>query len=237
MHFTVAPEVFEHFPGMMIVAAVARRIDNTERRPAIEAEWRAAWDAAGETGGTAQEHPRVVPWREMWKANGISSKQFPSSIQALLRRAMKGGEPFEINPLVDFYNAVSLRHVVPAGAFELDRLLAPVELRITRTGDTFHSLDEEAPVPLPSGEVAYASGATVLTRHFVWRQSVEGLIRPETRDVLLLSEVAGQVGRDVAEAVADDFRTGIRAHFGLSIESAILSAERTSASWCVSAQE
>ncbi|HMM43829.1 MAG TPA: phenylalanine--tRNA ligase beta subunit-related protein, partial [Thermomicrobiales bacterium] len=141
------------------------------------------------------------------------------------------GEPFEINPLVDFYNAVSLRHVVPAGAFELDRLAAPVELRITREGDTFHSLDEEAPVALPAGEIAYASGPTVLTRHFVWRQSVEGLIRPETRDVLLLSEVAGQVGREVAEAVAEDFRAGVATHFGASIEPAILSAEQTSASW------
>lgn len=222
MQFTVAPEVFERFPGMMIVAAVARGIDNTGRHAAIEAEWHAAWDAAGQTAGTAQEHPRVVPWREMWKANGISSKQFPSSIQALLRRAMKGGEPFEINPLVDFYNAVSLNHVVPAGAFELDHLLAPVELRITRAGDTFHSLDEEAPVALPADEVAYASGSTVLTRHFVWRQSVEGLIRPETRDVLLLSEVAGQVGREVAEAVAEDFRAGMATHFGVDISSRVL---------------
>lgn len=231
MQFMVAPEVFERFPGMMIVAAVARGIDNSVERPAIEDEWRDAWEAAGESGGTAQEHPRIVPWREMWKANGISSKQFPSSIQALLRRALRGGEPFRINPLVDFYNAVSLRHVVPAGAFELDHLPAPVELRVTRAGDTFHSLDEETPIPLPAGEVAYASGSIVLTRHFVWRQSVEGLIRPGTRDVLLLSEVAGQVGREIAEAIADDFRAGMTTHFNVAIEPAILSAEQTSASW------
>lgn len=231
MHLTVAPEVFERFPGMMIVAAVARGIDNTTPRPAIEAEWRAEWDAAGQTAGTAQEHPRVVPWRELWKANGISSKQFPSSIQALLRRATRGGEPFEINPLVDFYNAVSLRHVVPAGAFELDDLRAPVELRVTRAGDTFHSLDEEEPIAIPAGEVAYASGTTVLTRHFVWRQSVEGLIRPETREALLLSEVAGQVGREVADAVAEDFRAGMRDHFGVAIEPVILSDDRRSAAW------
>ena len=29
----------------------------------------------------------------------------------------QGGEPASINPLVDFYNAVSLRHFVPVGAF------------------------------------------------------------------------------------------------------------------------
>jgi DNA/RNA-binding domain of Phe-tRNA-synthetase-like protein len=39
---------------------------------------------------------------------GVSGRKFPSSIEALLRRAFKGGEPLRINPLVDFYNAVSL---------------------------------------------------------------------------------------------------------------------------------
>lgn len=231
MQLTVEPEVFERFPGMMIVAAIARGIDNTSPRPTIDEQWRAAWEEAGTIAGAAQEHPRVKPWRELWKANSISSKQYPSSIQALLRRAMKGGDPFTINPLVDFYNAVSLHHVVPAGAFELDQLDAPVELRITRAGDTFHSLDEDAPVPVPAGEVAYASGPTVLTRHFVWRQSVEGLIRPETRDVLLLSEVAGQVGREVAQAVCDDFRAGMREHFGVAIDPVILSVDERSAAW------
>ncbi|MDP8946327.1 MAG: hypothetical protein M3N03_10425 [Actinomycetota bacterium] len=41
-------------------------------------------------------------------AMGVSGRKFPSSIEDLLRRAFKGGEPLRINPLVDFYNAVSL---------------------------------------------------------------------------------------------------------------------------------
>jgi hypothetical protein len=45
---------------------------------------------------------------EAMTAMGVSGRKFPSSIEDLLRRAFKGGEPLRINPLVDFYNVVSL---------------------------------------------------------------------------------------------------------------------------------
>jgi DNA/RNA-binding domain of Phe-tRNA-synthetase-like protein len=141
---------------------------------------------------------------------GVSGKEFPSSIEALLRRAMRGGEPFRINPLVDLYNAVSLRHVVPAGGFDLDQLGGPLALRLTRAGDHFTALDADAPLPVPAGEVAYADGQTVLTRHFVWRQARVGLITPATRAVVLLSEIPGEVGADVARQVLADLAAGLQ---------------------------
>ena len=131
------------------------------------------------------------PWRERFQAIGISSKEFPTSIEALLRRALKGSEPRSINPLVDFCNCfdtISLRHCVPAGAFDLAQVPGPLELRLTRPGDTFLALDAGTPLDVPPGEVAYATGQTILTRHFVWRQSRAGLIEPATRNVFLVAE-------------------------------------------------
>lgn len=197
MRFEVAPEVFAAFPGMRIAVAVASGVENAAPRPKVDAFWRAAWAAAAPTAttyGNAQSHPRVQPWRERFRAMGISPKDFPSSIEAMLRRALKGGEPFAVNPLVDFYNAVSLWHVVPAGGFDLDEIVGPLELRLSRSGDQFTPLDGSEPVAVPPGEVAYADGTTVLTRHFVWRQARTGLIGPQTRSVVLVSEVLGEVG-------------------------------------------
>ena len=117
MEFTIEPAIFERFPGITIAVAVARGIDNAQARPGIAEGWQEAWAGASvaASSGNAQSHPRVRPWREAFQAMGVSGKEFRSSIEALLRRAMKGGEPFSINPLVDWYNTVSLRHVVPAG--------------------------------------------------------------------------------------------------------------------------
>lgn len=229
-----AREVFALFPGLHVAVAVARGLDNSTTNPAIEAVWRAAWQAAAAEGapyGNAQSHPRVKPWRERFTAMGISGKQYPSSIEALLRRALKGGEPFSINPLVDWYNSLSLRHVVPAGAFDLAAIAGPLEVRLTRPGDTFTALDSDAPEALPSGEVAYTDGTTVVTRHFVWRQSRAGLVTPQTSSALLLSEVLGEVGPAVADAVLADFLAGVRDYFGVAGSGGIISAESPAFAW------
>jgi DNA/RNA-binding domain of Phe-tRNA-synthetase-like protein len=258
MRFAVAPEVFARFPRMGIAVAVADGVDNGVPRPAVEADWRAAWAAAGREGaihGNAQSHPRVRPWRERFKALGVSSKDFPSSIEAMLRRALKGGEPFAINPLVDFYNAVSLRHAVPAGGFDLDdleRLGGALELRLTEAGDRFAALDADAPVEVPPGEVAYAAGTTVLTRHFVWRQGREGLITPATRALILVSEVLGEVEGDsaakgwdseakgraeeraengVGKAILAVFDAGLREHFGVTARLFVVDEAKPAIEW------
>lgn len=216
MRFTVDPEVFAVFPGMRIVVAIADGVDNRTPPPAIAGEWRAAWRgaAAAKVHGNAQSHPHVLPWRERFRALGVSGKKYPSSIEALLRRALKGGEPFSINPLVDFYNALSLRHVVPAGAYDLDEVGEEFELRPTRRGDTFLALDADAPEPLPAGEIAYVTGGEVLTRHLIWRQSRRALVTADSRRVLLLSEVLGELEEGVADRVETDLARGLERHFG-----------------------
>lgn len=234
MRFSIAPDVFTRFPGLMIAVAVAHDLDNAHPPPSVEAAWRAAWDEAGRAAapyGNAQSHPRVRPWRDRFTAMGVSGKQFPSSIEALLRRALKGGEPFTINPLVDFYNAVSLRHCVPAGAFDLGDVCDPIELRLTRAGDEFIALDAEAAEAVPPGEVAYADSATILTRHFVWRQARAALITSTSRAVFLVSEILGEVGPPVAEAVVSDFQTGLREHFGVPSTGFLLSEQHTHIEW------
>src|SRR5204863_7298692 len=103
-----------------------------------------------------------------------------------------------INPLVDFYNAVSMSLVVPVGGFDIGALdEADIDVRLTHQGDSFDALDADRPLPVPPGEVAYATGSTVLTRHLVWRQSKPGLITGETTDAVLISEVLGEIEPDV----------------------------------------
>lgn len=233
MQFVIEPALFERFPGMTIAVAVARGIDNGREQPAIAARWQEGWAAASAAAsyGNAQSHPRVRPWRERFGVMGVSGKEFPSSAEALLRRALKGGTPFSIHPLVDWYNTISLRHFVPAGAFDLAEIAGPLELRLSRAGDMFWSLDADEAVAVPPGEVSYADGQTILTRQFVWRQARTGLVTPTTREVFLVSEVLGEVGREVAEAVAGDFRAGLREYFGVGCETFLLDAEARTIAW------
>ena len=233
MEFRVEPIIFQQYPGLCLPVAVAQTIDNTGAHPAVAAAWHEAWASAGRASvnGNAQSHPRIQPWRERFRLLGVSGKEFPSSAEALLRRALKGNEPFRINPLVDFYNTISLRHSVPAGGFDLGQVDSPLELRLTRAGDEFTALDDATPLPVAPGEVAYADAQTILTRHFVWRQAKAGLITSATREVFLVAEVLGEVGRSVAEAVRTDFVIGLRNHFAADCVSFLVDEQNPVVEW------
>ena len=234
MRFDADPAVFDLFPGLSLAVVIASGLDPGAHDEAVSAMWREAWGAAGEEGrrfDNAQSHPRVAPWRVRLRAAGAHPRDFPSSIEALLRRAIKGGEPFSVNPLVDAYNAVSLRHLCPAGAFDLDHVTGPIELRLTRPGDRVSAMDSGQEEELPAGEVAYTDGSTVLTRHFVWKQSTAALVGPGTTEAFLVSEVLGEVGRDVAGEVLADLERLVDVLGGSVAAAEVLEGSGPSLSW------
>lgn len=159
------------------------------------------------------------------KTVGVNRKQFPSSIEAMVRRAGKGGPPMSISPLVDFYNAISLKHLVPAGGFDMDVLADGIVLRYSHAGDHFQSFDAADEDLVEAGEVSYASGNDILTRHFVWRQSNRGLIKPETTSILLVSEILGELPPDLSDTILQAFLQGLDHHFGVQAKGMILNVD------------
>ena len=230
--FDVDPQILSLFPGMRLVVAIAHGLDNDREYSDVTAAWELAWLEAGRLDvQNAQSHPRVRALREDFKAAGVSMKRFPISIEAMLRRALKGGEPFRINPFVDLYNTLSLRHACPAGAFDPDAIDAPLQLRFTTPYDQFTALGTEAPVNVDAGEIAYACGSTVLTRHFMWRQAREALVDSSTQNVFFVSEIPGLAAKDVAQEMEHDIKWALVQYFGLSCKTFILSADSTAIEW------
>jgi DNA/RNA-binding domain of Phe-tRNA-synthetase-like protein len=237
VRFVVSPKIFELYPGLKLPVVVAQGLEPTANNIRVEKLWREAWVEAGLLAWTyanAQSHPRVAAWREAMAATGVSGRKYPSSVESLLRRAFKGGEPPRINPLVDFYNSISLRYVVPAGGFDLALLGDALELRLTREADTFRPLDSASAERVEPKEVAYASGNEILTRHFVWKQSHTGLLSESTRSVFLVSEVLGEVEESadgLAQAVLEDLCEGLRRHFGAEPVNFLVEQRVPAASW------
>ena len=228
MKFDVDPKIFSFFPGMHLVVAVPETLTNSDSEGLVSAYWNQAWLAAGNLDlPNAQSHPHVRQFREQFQGIGVSHKKFPTSIEALLRRALKGGDRFSINPLVDFYNAISLNHVVAAGAFDLDPLEGDIELRLTCEGDQFTALDQDEAIMVDPGEVAYASGSTILTRHFMWRQARTGLVHQDSSRIFLVSEVPAVAGKECAIRIEKEFQKGLQDFFGVPSQTFLLDSQRT----------
>lgn len=232
IRLVVEPAIWERFAGLRIVLVWAGGLDNRRERPELASALERAIERAREgwSQPNAQSHPYIAAWREAVKITGFSGKKFPSSIEALARRVLSGKGIGTINPLVDFYNRVSLTHVVPAGGWDLEALedgpAGRVDLRLTLTqgGERFQAIGAPAPLGVEAGEAAYLVGDQVVTRHFVWRQSELGKLTGETNRALLVSECLGAVDDETAGAVARDLADGLAEHFGAEPRSAVLTA-------------
>lgn len=184
----------------------------------------------------AQSHPRIALYRDTLKtACNLSAKKFPQSNESLYKRLLKEKKALRpINPIVDFYNSVSIKHGVTAGAFDLGELQtrsnAPLELRLSTAADTFKALDagtDEPATPVAPGELVYVQGTTVLTRHLAWRQAAEALVTEGTKNVILMSEVfnvdeATTVPTKLTRSVADELVHGLKDFFGVDARATIL---------------
>ncbi|MET7899914.1 B3/B4 domain-containing protein, partial [Streptomyces mirabilis] len=111
------------------------------------------------------------------------------SIRALGRRLAKKGVLPRINPAVDTYNAVSVRHGLPAGAFDLDHVTGDVDIRHADGTESFTPLGESDTTENPKpGEIIYADTTGVLTRHWNHRDAHRTRVTKDSTHVTFVLE-------------------------------------------------
>jgi len=168
MLFSVDEKLFNLFPALKIGVLICE-IRNTEYGEdgldAVIENLRSGFQYE-----KPQEHPNIKVWREAFGKLGISASKYYSSIESLLRRVLKGGPFPRINPVVDLYNAVSLKHLVPMGGHAISPLEGDVALCFAKGGESFVPMDSGDVETVDANEVVYKDSKEVLTRRWVWRQ-------------------------------------------------------------------
>ncbi|HET7715694.1 MAG TPA: phenylalanine--tRNA ligase beta subunit-related protein [Bauldia sp.] len=204
-------DIITDFPDFRVAVVVAERIEIEPGRPpelsAIIAEREAACRTAW-GGMELSEIPGVAAWRKAYRAFGIKKTSYRSSVERLVKNVLAGRALPEINSFVDVYNAVSLAHVMPLGADDLDKVTGDIAFRYSRLGDQFLDMASgteeggtpESDPPKP-GEVVYADAEKILCRRWNWRQDVRSLVTPLTTRAVVTIQANG-VG-DLNAAVAD----------------------------------
>lgn len=228
----VSDGVLERFPEAVLGVVTAHGIDNTREDAAILDRLRREEARVREelAGVQVTEHPHIAPWREAYRRFGAKPKDHPSSIENLVRRVLKGQSLPSINPLVDLYNTVSLRHLVPAGGEDLDRIVGDVLLTIATDREApvrlLGEAEERAPHP---GEVLYKDDAGAICRRWNWKEADRTKLMPETRNAVLVIEGLPPVGRDLVERAMEDLARSIRDHCGGQVGTAIVDRGRREA--------
>ena len=216
-------EVFDRYPLAHIGVLVAEGVEVARSDAGLEKVKAEALLAAEEKlgGGPATRHPFIASWREMYRSFGTRPGDYRPSAEALVRRALKTGGLPTINTAVDAYNAVSVRHLIPMGGFDLDRVAGDIRLRFSPGGEEFTPLGSEETELTYVGEVVYADDERILTRRWNYRDCDDTKITPGTSNVVLFADGPEGVPRSaVEEALLDlerllrgvcegDYRSGV----------------------------
>src|SRR5512132_3664183 len=198
----VSPDIFRAFPNALIGVAAFSGVDNAGESKEVTAALRAEEDraAAAFAGAAIPDHPRIAPWREAYRAFGAKPKDHPSSIENLIRRVAKGGRLPHISKLVDVYNAISLRHLLPVGGEDLAAVEGDVELAFAGENEPpVRLLGEPEPRPPKKGEVIYRDRIGALCRRWNWKEADRTKLTETTTRGLLVIEGLPPVDRALVD--------------------------------------
>lgn len=134
------------------------------------------------------DNPVIQVYRKAYQ-QFKTKKGARSSIEALLKRVSGNNPVRSINPLVDIYNAVSLRYALPVGAEDLDTFVGNLQLTITEGGDEFYLIGDDTNQPTLPGELCYKDQAGAVCRCFNWRDGERTMITDQTKNAFLVIEL------------------------------------------------
>ncbi|MFH6614762.1 B3/4 domain-containing protein [Streptococcus suis] len=140
------------------------------------------------TEDTFSENEVIQTYRQAYQ-KFKTKKGARSSIEALLKRSASDRPVTTISPLVDIYNAASLRFGLPCGAEDLDTFVGNLQLTITEGGDEFYLIGDENNNPTLPGEVCYKDDKGAVCRCFNWRDGERTMITDETKNAFLVMEL------------------------------------------------
>jgi DNA/RNA-binding domain of Phe-tRNA-synthetase-like protein len=177
---SLVSEAWPQYRASVLVAEGVRNGPSDDRSEHLLA---AAEEQARASGlERAADDPRIAAWRAVFSEFGSKPSKYPSSAESLLARVLKGEPVSRINALVDTYNAVSLKHVIPVGGEDLDALHG--DLRLVRAED---------------GEVVWRDDIGVTCRRWNWRQGERTrLTESTTRAFFVFDQLPPQAALDAA---------------------------------------
>ena len=224
----VATEVLARFPSYIRGVVVARGVNNQGENQKLMELLRRVEDNAtrDESLLEIKSHPRIASWRQAYANFGVNPNKLYSSIESLGRRARRGDQLSYINTLVALFNYFSLKHMVPSGGDDLDRVDGNLRLTLAKGNEPFTPFNSEViEYPAP-GEVIYVDDSKVMCRCWNWRQGDQTKLTPATTNVAINVDCLPPVLRGEAEAITRELADWVTEFCGGKVSHFLLDASQ-----------
>ncbi|MBN1272702.1 MAG: hypothetical protein JXB26_10585 [Candidatus Aminicenantes bacterium] len=229
MRFLISPEIFELFPGVHIGLVQAFGLDNRGENGEVaqtlkekEQDIRLRYKSE-----TLSQLPRIAAWRQAYSLFGAKPKKYKSSVENLYKNILKGKTLRHINLLVDIYNFISLKHMIPSGGDDTEKVEGCIHLTIAEGGEIFQPLNATETQTVEKGEVVYRDDRDILCRRWNWREAEKTKLTEKTREALLVVEGLPPAGYNDVVAASEDLSRMIQKYCRGKTRTAVLNISRT----------
>lgn len=186
--FEITPEVCERFPEHVTACYGPVRVQQANLSTMTQellTEAKRDFVIAEST----QPARSIEKWMKVFAKMGASPKYEPS-IAGLYTRFIEKGTLYEINPVVDLYNSISLRWLTPMAGYDASHFALPLNLRFARKGEPFIPLgNPKQTEKTKNGEVVYADVEKVICRYWNYRDCHETRLTSETEEVVFFADI------------------------------------------------
>jgi DNA/RNA-binding domain of Phe-tRNA-synthetase-like protein len=157
-----------------------------------------------------EEH--IEAWRNAFRAFGANPKKTPCSVEALWKRLQKNGALPAINPVVDLYNALSIRFGAPFGGEDADQYIGAPRLDFSIGDEAFDTSRDGSPVieHPEKGEMVWRDEQGVTCRRWNWRQCRRTALSETSRNLWFVIDRLPPMPLDQLERAGEALVLGLR---------------------------
>ena len=227
MKFSIDSEILERFPGLNIGIIIAKNIDNSGNDEEIlkilhekQEEIRQNFDTE-----TLSQNSKIDAWRKAYSSFGAKPKKNKCSVENLYRMTLQSINLNHINKIVDIYNYISIKHIVPVCVDDIEKIDGDIILRFARGDETFVELNSDETKNPKEGEVIYSDDKEILCRRWNWRECDKSKMTEDTKNVCLVVEGLPPVAKDEIESISEELGELVQKFCGGDVSTFVLNKD------------
>jgi DNA/RNA-binding domain of Phe-tRNA-synthetase-like protein len=225
MKFRIHDQIFEKFPGLNIGVVLVKEADNSGSPAEVQEKIRAeeARIRTNYTAATFSHDPRIEVWRKTYSAFGAKPKENRSSVENLYRLVLNDSSLRHVNSLVDIYNFISLKHMLPAGGEDIEKIKGDVGLAFAAENEPpVLLLGDKEPRPPHPGEVIYKDDISAICRRWNWREADRTKFTEGTKNCILVIEGLPPITREEIENATKELMEMVEKYCGGSLKYSVM---------------
>ena len=208
---SISPDIAQLAPGFRALSISVAAAPVVNASVGESALGRACEDVLAGQPAWADGH--LNAWAKVFSAFGAKPKRTPCSAEALRKRVLRDGTMAALDPVVDLYNAVSLRYAIPVGGENLDAYSGNPRLTFASGSEPFDTMKAGEPaVEYPdAGEVVWCDDTGVTCRRWNWRQGVRTRLSASDKHMWFILESLPEMPLDALYEAGKMLTDGLEA--------------------------